>query len=160
MLFSVPVQIFSRRILMTVHEALLTLELIAFLPSSYSNCCERGIILCASHLSLTQALRTPRREFWGREWKIQRPQDRSLLSMYQTTSKPLTSKRNRVKMSHVSECSRPGVSPSLLDNRTLRLAYWSGALEYNHNFFLSVKTSSHNLKIDEITFSELKRRNR
>lgn len=102
MLFSIPVQIFSRQILMTVHEALLTLELIAFLPSSYSNCCEPGIILCASHLSLMQALRTPRRVFWGREWKIQRPQDRSLLSMYQTTSKPLTSKRNRVKMSHVS----------------------------------------------------------
>lgn len=36
---------------MTIHEALLTLELIAFISSSYNNYCEPGIILCALHIT-------------------------------------------------------------------------------------------------------------
>ena len=77
--------------LMTLHGALLTLELTVFLPSS-----------CNSYMpSITHMLHIyfwcksqeclEEKCFGEREWKIQRPQGRSVLSMFQTTRRPIAS---------------------------------------------------------------------
>lgn len=57
---------------------------------------------------------------------------RSVLSMYQTTRRPLTSKSNRAKMSYMNDPGQPEVFPGLLDNPALRVAQWSGSLEDYH----------------------------